>query len=59
MRSTTRLASITLAPLALGVAMGFADLLFPARGVVAGLGELNNKFGMGEVMEVVFGSGVD
>ena len=47
MRSTTRLDSTTLALLALGAAMGFADLLFPASGVVSRVGELNNTFGMG------------
>ena len=51
--------STNLTLLALGAAMGFTDLLFPASGAAAGLGELNNKFLMGAGMEVVFGSGVD
>ena len=59
MSSTTRLDFVVLALLALGVIMGFADLLFPPNGVATGFGELNNTFGMGVVMEVMFGSRVD
>ena len=59
MRSTTGLDSIVLALLALGATVDFVDLLFPLSGVATGIDELANTFGMGVVMGVVFGSGVD
>ena len=58
-RSTTGLDSMVLALLALGASRGFADLLFSRSGVVIRLGEVNKTLGMGEVMEVVWRSGVD
>ena len=58
-RSTTVIDSMVLALLALGAARGFADLFFSPTEVVIGLGEVNKKLGMGEVMEVVQRSGVD
>ena len=42
-----------------GATMVLAGLLFPPNGMATGLGELNSTFGMGVVMEVLFGSGVD
>ena len=59
MRLTTGLDSVVLAVLALVVAMGFTDLLFPPNGVATGLGELNSTFGMGVVMEAMWRSGLD